>query len=281
MADPLYRQIADDLRARIEDGRFDQGSQLPTEIELREQYDASRNTVRDAIKWLITRGLVETRPGQGTFVVERIQPFITTLSEDPESGFGGDEHVADEAGRPLGRPQARPPRVEIQLAPDNIAIALRLASNDAVISRYQQRYIHGRPWSTQVSFYPMRLVEQGATALIQAMDISEGVHEYLLKVLNLRQAGYRDLIAVRAPNETETAFFNLPEDGRVAVVEVSRTAFDQAGDPFRLTVSVYPADRNQFAVNIGDVPSSKGNVPSSKKASGGGGRQDAQDHARQ
>ena len=77
---PMYRQIADDLRQKIESGAVPRGSQLPTELELREQYDASRNTIRDAVKWLTTRGLVETRPGQGTFVVEKIDPLITTLS---------------------------------------------------------------------------------------------------------------------------------------------------------------------------------------------------------
>ena len=90
MAEPMYRQIADDLRRKIEAGELKRGAQLPTEIDLREQYDASRNTVRDAIKWLTTRGLVETRPGQGTFVTERITPFVTTLTGEAD---GGDEAV--------------------------------------------------------------------------------------------------------------------------------------------------------------------------------------------
>jgi GntR family transcriptional regulator len=38
------------------------------------------------------------------------------------------------------------------------------------------------------------------------------------------------------------------------VVETRRTTFDSRGMPVRLTVSVYPADRNQFAVNVGKVP---------------------------
>lgn len=274
MADPMYRLIADDLRRQIETGELGPGSQLPTEIELREKYEASRNTVRDAIKWLITRGLVETRPGQGTFVFERIHPYVTTLSEDPEIGFGGDEHIADEAGILREQPRASPPRVEIQLARDQVAAALHLADGASVVSRFQTRYLDGAPWSMQVSFYPMHLVEQGALQLIQAIDISQGVLQYLTESLDIRQVGYRDLIAVRAPNETETAFFNLPEDGRVAVMEVSRTAFGQDGHPFRLTVSVYPADRNQFAVNVGKVPEKD-------RAPEGRGRRDAQDHARQ
>jgi DNA-binding GntR family transcriptional regulator len=38
------------------------------------------------------------------------------------------------------------------------------------------------------------------------------------------------------------------------VFEVQRVAFDEHGQPFRLTTSVYPADRNQFSVSVGKVP---------------------------
>ena len=48
MPDPMYRQIADDLRGQIESGELEPGQQLRTELELRERYEASRNTVRDA-----------------------------------------------------------------------------------------------------------------------------------------------------------------------------------------------------------------------------------------
>ncbi len=40
-----------------------------------------------------------------------------------------------------------------------------------VVSRHQQRFIDDMPWSLQTSYYPMTLVEQGATRLIQATDI--------------------------------------------------------------------------------------------------------------
>ncbi|MGH3187623.1 MAG: GntR family transcriptional regulator [Streptosporangiaceae bacterium] len=90
-ANPMYRQIAEALREQIESRDLRPGSQLPTELELGERYGASRNTVRDAIKWLTTLGLVETRPGQGTFVPEKIDPFVTTLTQDAHTGFGGGE----------------------------------------------------------------------------------------------------------------------------------------------------------------------------------------------
>ncbi|HEY5355096.1 MAG TPA: GntR family transcriptional regulator [Streptosporangiaceae bacterium] len=269
MADPMYRQIADDLRRQIEAGELPPGAQLPTELELREKYDASRNTIRDATKWLITRGLVETRPGQGTFVIERIIPFVTTLTGDPKTASGGEGHTYIERGVPGGEaepdydrevmvsrrtPQASQPKIEIQQASALLAGELSIEENAIVVSRHQERFIDGTPWSLQTSFYPMSLVERGATRLIQAQNILEGTVEYLRDSLDIKQAGYRDVITVRAPDETETRFFNLPDDGRVSVLSTRRTGYDQNGQAFRLTLSVYPADRNQFVVKVGEVP---------------------------
>ena len=65
VTEPMYRQIARDLRQQIESGALPPGEKLPTEQQLSEKYEASRNTIRDAIKWLTSRALVETRPGPG------------------------------------------------------------------------------------------------------------------------------------------------------------------------------------------------------------------------
>ena len=254
MANPMYRQIAEDLRLKIESGELGHGDQLPTEIELREKYDASRNTVRDAIKWLMTRGLVETRPGQGTFVVARIEPYVTILTGEADGSAGAGDIYVNEVKATRRTPTATVPRVEIQQIAGVVAEELQIAENTTVVSRHQQRSIDGIPFSLQTSFYPMSLVERGAIKLIQAEDIPHGAVAYLRDNLKVRQVGYRDTVTVRAPDPNETAFFKLPDDGRVAVYEIRRTAFDQSGHPCRLTVSVYPADRNQFTVNVGEVP---------------------------
>ena len=254
MAEPMYRQIAEDLQRRIESGDLEQGAQLPTEIDLREQYEASRNTVRDAIKWLTTRGLVETRPGQGTFVVEKIHPYVTTLTGKADIG-GGDESVyIAEVEASHRKSDISEPRVEIQRADGVIARSLRLDAGAQVVARHQQRFIDGTPWSLQTSFYPMSLVQQGAIALIQATDIVQGTVAYLAEACDIHQTGYRDTIAVRPPDENEVRFFKLPADGRVPVFEIYRVAFDKTGKRLRLTVTVYPSDRNRLRVDVGEVP---------------------------
>ncbi|HKB31126.1 MAG TPA: GntR family transcriptional regulator [Streptosporangiaceae bacterium] len=254
MADPLYRKIADDLRRRIEFGELEPGSQLPTELELRDQYDnASRNTVRDAIRWLTTRGLVVTQPGRGTFVVEKITPFIVPLSP---SGAGAESGVAFQAvmGKQGGDPSLGPPRVEVQNAREEIARELQIKLGESVVSRHQQRFIDGRPSSLQTSFYPMQFVIDGASDLLQAVDIPMGGTKYVENKLGIQQAGYRDRLTVRVPNAGEVAFFKVPDDGSVLMVVVHRTAYDESVKPIRFTASVYPADRNHFVIDFGKVP---------------------------
>ncbi len=114
MPEPMYRLIAGDMRQKIESGELGRGAPLPREIEFMEQYRASRNTIRDAVKMLTALGLVETRRSQGTFVVEKIDPFVTTLG--PDSGFGSEAesplHASEAAaaGRRLEASSPRDPR---------------------------------------------------------------------------------------------------------------------------------------------------------------------------
>jgi GntR family transcriptional regulator len=254
--DPLYRQIADELQRNIESGALRPGSKLPTEPALAKQYSAGRNTVRNAIRWLTTRGLVTTSAGQGTFVRVKAEPFVITLSPDSETGVGGGEGQAFLAEvRARGKePFAGSPRVEIRAADGVIADELKLAAGTMVVSRHQERLIDGKPYSLQTSYYPMSLVEAGAVKLAMAMLIEPGTVSYLQDVLGLRQARYRDKITVRAPGAAEMAFFRLQDGGLAAVFEKFRTAYDSRGEPFRLTVSMFAADRSQFVVVAGQVP---------------------------
>jgi len=66
---PRYREIADDLRARLAAGEFAVDTQFPTISDLQDHYDVpGLNTVRQALAVLIEEGLLESVHGRGTFV---------------------------------------------------------------------------------------------------------------------------------------------------------------------------------------------------------------------
>jgi GntR family transcriptional regulator len=259
MAEPMYRKIAQDLREKIESDVIVPGDQLPTELVLRDRYGASRNTIRDAVRLLMSLGLVETRPGQGTFAVKRREPFVTTLTADSETGLsGGEDERAFAEVRERGRTaSASLPRVEVRSAPGYIADRLRVPVGTTIITMRQERYIDRTPWSVQITAYPMELVAQGAADLLKAQDIPGGVNCYLNEKLGLRQIGHRDRVLVRLPDEDEARFLQLPDDGSVSVISVIRTGYRDSAEgpvPFRVTFTVYPADRNQLIINSGAVP---------------------------
>ena len=66
----LSVKIADQLTEMISKRRFLPGDKLPNELELAEELQVSRTTLREALRILSTRGLVEARRGIGTFVTQ-------------------------------------------------------------------------------------------------------------------------------------------------------------------------------------------------------------------
>jgi len=66
----LVTEIVDTLAATIRQGQLPPGEKLPTEVELMARFDVSRTVVREALSKLQASGLVETRHGVGTFVIE-------------------------------------------------------------------------------------------------------------------------------------------------------------------------------------------------------------------
>ncbi len=67
---PPYRQIADQLRARIADGTIPVGRRIPSLVELEQEFGVARDTLRKAVKVLKDEGLVETVTGMGVFVTQ-------------------------------------------------------------------------------------------------------------------------------------------------------------------------------------------------------------------
>ena len=99
---PLYRQIADQLRTAIREGRYAEGTPLPSETQLAEMYDVTRMTARQAVDLLKNEGLVRSEHGRGVFVRQR--PTVHRLARNRftrrrrESGRGAYDVEMKELG---------------------------------------------------------------------------------------------------------------------------------------------------------------------------------------
>jgi GntR family transcriptional regulator len=252
MAVPAYARIASDLRTKINSRDIKPGEHLPSELELRDKYQASRNTVLDAIKMLKDEGLVETRPGQGWFAKVKIVPFVNSI--------GWQDSAAIKEATARGRnPQFGPPVVSRQFAPPEVAEWLQVPNRTEMVVRRQEWYLDDTPWKLQAIWCPASRSAEARRILV-AEDIPEGVGSYLYGALDLRPAGSMFHFLPREPSTDEGRFFGFPDEGNVPyVIELTRIAsvIDDGGTlPLYAAVGIYAADRNRFE-SFGPAPTAE------------------------
>jgi len=88
----LSEQIARQLEEMIAEGTLKPGERLPAERKLAERLGVSRPSLREAIKKLASKGLMESRQGGGTYIKTTLEdgltnPLLDLLQQHPESRF--------------------------------------------------------------------------------------------------------------------------------------------------------------------------------------------------
>lgn len=86
----LHDQISEQINKLIAEGLLKPGDRLPPERDMAERFKVSRNSVRDALRTLEARGLVEIRQGDGTYIrgataTELYQAMIDVLATQKET----------------------------------------------------------------------------------------------------------------------------------------------------------------------------------------------------
>jgi GntR family transcriptional regulator len=145
-APALYWQLAERVRGRILDGHYADGSQLPTEQALGQEFGVSRITVRSALDRLAAEGLVRRERGRGTFVTTRpvafgLQRFADFAEELATTGLSPSSRVAH-----FGEEPADP----------EVAAHLGLAPGTPVVRVDRLRLADDQPLAFDRTYLPLR-----------------------------------------------------------------------------------------------------------------------------
>jgi GntR family transcriptional repressor for pyruvate dehydrogenase complex len=89
-----FEQVADQIEQRILDGELSAGDRLPSERDLSEQFKVSRTVIREAVKALAQKGLVEVHSGKGSFVTNAT-PLAVRNSLNLMLQLGGEGRTLD------------------------------------------------------------------------------------------------------------------------------------------------------------------------------------------
>ncbi|MER7504706.1 GntR family transcriptional regulator [Nonomuraea pusilla] len=226
---PIYRRIADRLRARILSGELRDGDRLPGENALMAEYGIARATARQALAVLINEGLAVPRRGSGVYVrlFKPIRRHGSRRLAREQWGQGRSIWDADTHGRPFSVDE-----VEVTRERASEEVAGILESREVWVRR--RRYsVDTRPVQLATSYFPAHLVDGSAITLV---DTGPGGVYARLSDLGLSPVHFTEEVRARMPAPRECELLDLP--GGTPVIVIERTAYTAAGRPIEVNEMV-------------------------------------------
>lgn len=229
-----YEEIYNNLKLRIEEGNYPFQTFLPSENQLREEFDCSRNTVRRALSMLIDNGYVTALHGKGVRCIYQSHEQAQFLSSEIET--------------------FREAAVRNGLSYETKVILFTDLKVDSKIARYSgfalgeeiyyiQRvhYIGGQPLILNHNYF-LKGVVSGLTPEIAAHSI----YDYLENTLHMSITSAKREITVEPITELDEKYLDLnPKEFNCLAIMKNRT-FNSDGIMFEYTVSRHRPDHFSF-----------------------------------
>lgn len=234
---PLYTKISDYVMDKIHSGEWPVGHMLPTEMELCEQFNMSRQSVRTAMLSLVSEGYLIRTKGKGTFVTtpQRVEESTVFI-----------ESFAEEMHRRGHETETEVLEFRKMRADDKLCERLQLAPGSSVLKLSRLRYCKGSfdsgPIVLTSSYYTMKLAylqdyDFSATSVHQVMQEHNNAKKYTEKYINV------------AVLDARSSRLMSVENGALALSITSYTR-DTDDELVEYCESFYPADRNEFILKI-------------------------------
>jgi GntR family transcriptional regulator len=230
---PLYYQLMQELRHRIEEGEWNPGDLIPSERELSETYGISRMTVRQAVGELVQNGLLHRDQGRGTFVAKpKIRKQLSRLTSFTEDM------------RARGKcPSAQMLCMEMVPARPKVAEMLHINVGQQVVLIERLRLADGE----SVGIERAHLFFDGCEAILRE-DLSGSLYRLLRECFGV--------VPTRAQEEIEADACD-PQNAQILgiqpgepVLRIRRRTLNQDQRSFEYVESVYRGDNRILSVEL-------------------------------
>jgi GntR family transcriptional regulator len=237
---PLYFQLRQHVRLKIEGGEWPSGERIPSEAELTQQFGVSRATVREALTGLVQEGLLERRQGFGTVVRDgKITQDVSRFYTFPSAMLG--------AGR---QPSTEVLSVETVPCEPGVARHLGRRSSEAKVVKVSRlRLADGEPLILESSYLPAELFPELTRGRLEERSLYDVLREdYGIRVVRGRESFEPILI-----ESDEAKRLGVPAHSPGLLVQ--REAFDAGGRCVEFCSSVVRGDRARYTIELA-APSS-------------------------
>ncbi|WP_449537963.1 GntR family transcriptional regulator [Ferdinandcohnia sp. Marseille-Q9671] len=230
---PLYRQIADYIRQKVDDGEWPVGYQIPTEQKLCAQFNVSRITVVKALERLVEEGLLIREQGKGTFV------SLPELSYETMELLSFTEEMKRKGKKPssllLSKRWMNPSK--------NIQSKLQLKRSDKVWCFRRLMLADNIPLGIQTSYFPMQKFPELMNHVVDNTSLYQILQEKYEVIVSQALETYR---AVQLDEEEkELLKVDLGETGFC----VERLSYSQ-DEPIEFVHSIMRADQTFYTVKL-------------------------------
>lgn len=231
---PFYHQLRVLLKEKIESGEWMSGDKIPSENDLINQYEVSRNTVIKALDELVQDGILRRIQGKGTFVS---RPKL----EQSLTGFYSFSKVIETKGM---APKDFIISIEDQTASLSVAKHLKIAENDEVIQLKRLRCANSEPIILETSYMPKSIIYSLSKEKIEKTSLYDHIQkEYGIIVKSAKEIFEPVLIRDYESNYLEV------EEGAPALL-LDRIAYDIEGKPIEFCRSIVRGDRCRFYTEL-------------------------------
>lgn len=245
---PFAERIAADIRKKIMAGDWEPGRRVPTNEQLREQYETSNVTIQRALQILKDEKFLEGQTGVGVFVrSERAQTITPAHYIAPAEPGQPYRWLTEAAGRQQ-RGKYRMLEVGEVEPPLEVTRALRLGEGGTAMLRSRIGFLDDQPAELVHSYYPIELAR--GTRLGDRRLIPGG-SPALLNEMGYPTRSQDDAVAARPATTDEYEALEIPRD--VPVLEVFRVVYSDDERPIEVTILTKASHRFKMGYHI-DLP---------------------------
>lgn len=221
-ATPIYIQISDKLRQRIDNGEFKVGDLIPSENVLSQKYEVSRMTTRQAINNLVDEGYLYRKRGKGTYVAD----FKMEYNAYKLKGFT--EEMLQFNKRPVNKIVT----FEIRGIEEKIANKLQISKSDKVYFIERIRCIEEKPVVFERTYMPVKMFPELKEEIFKGSK-----YKYIESQKKQRIKESLQEIVPEIVEEPIRTFLSMRENEPILKVK-STTTFEN-GDVFEYTETYF------------------------------------------
>jgi len=220
---PLYQQLCNVLSEQILSGYLKPGDALPSENELRVNYEISRYVVRQALDQLSRQGLIIKQQGRGSFVRPgRVEKPLDMLQSYHKS--------MQKSGLPV---EVRIVTKTMKAPPEEIADQMGMAPGEKAFFLERVAYLYGAPVNILISY-----IAPGNYPWEYLLKFEGGsLYQHLEKVCGVCLHRSRSYLEVAFAGEYESRMLAMPRGS--VLLQIMGTVFDREGKVVEYSRVVY------------------------------------------